>query len=452
MKPGLSLLSTLRRLLDNSYYDVTIKRICCCLLQRIRFKNQRLGNTGLVKHVMETQGLGPIRQRLYRASPNQKEISKKIIEELLANNIIRPSLSSWAAPIVLVHDRKNQPIAYASYYLNKAEVYYSTIEKKAAVVILGKKRFRHYLQDEPFVIVTAPRANDTMIREQQKDSPCSDIRDYLENGTFANVQEEATFVQTPKIVPLSLTKSLLQEYHESQLSGHLAYQRTLLRLRDQYYWLTMLSDINEYCLACEPCDLQLRSNLRAFLKPLDITFKPFELLGLVHTPTPLEKTLPLFRHFAYSSIPVSTGSIAGLIPGDIRLFVTSLLALSFLAPSVASNGTVCNCDNVANLGFLKITKESALIKPPLHHRHPLYAVYFTLLEIKRFARPTSSMWEVITAVCKDFLQWNQVSQSRKLIDVDEVMCCRMRDSRQCRGKAMDIIGLNTVALEVYPFV
>ncbi|KAK4013911.1 hypothetical protein OUZ56_026463 [Daphnia magna] len=98
------------------------------------------------------------------------------------------------------------------------------------------------------------------------------------------------------------------------------------------------------------------------------------------------------------------------------------------------------------------SRESALIKPPLHHRHPLYAVYFTLLEIKRFARPTSSMWEVITAVCKDFLQWNQVSQSRKLIDVDEVMCCRMRDSRQCRGKAMDIIGLNTVALEVYPFV
>lgn len=53
-----------------------------------------------------------------------------------------------------MHDRKNQPIAYASYYLNKAEVNYSTIEKKAAVVILGKKRFRHYLQDEPFVIVS----------------------------------------------------------------------------------------------------------------------------------------------------------------------------------------------------------------------------------------------------------------------------------------------------------
>ncbi|KAI9557217.1 hypothetical protein GHT06_017035 [Daphnia sinensis] len=57
------------------------------------FKTSDLGNTGLVKHVIDTQGLVHIRQRPYRASPHQKEASKKIIEELLANNIIRPSIS-----------------------------------------------------------------------------------------------------------------------------------------------------------------------------------------------------------------------------------------------------------------------------------------------------------------------------------------------------------------------
>ncbi|KAK4021653.1 hypothetical protein OUZ56_003563 [Daphnia magna] len=42
------------------------------------------------------------------------------------------------------------------------------------------------------------------------------------------------------------------------------------------------------------------------------------------------------------------------------------------------------------------------------------------------------------------MQWNQVSHSYKPIEVAEAMFRRMRDSRQCRGKAMDIIG--------YPFV
>ncbi|KZS04650.1 Uncharacterized protein APZ42_032361 [Daphnia magna] len=59
-----------------------------------------------------------------------------------------------------------------------------------------------------------------------------------------------------------------------------AYQRTVLRLQDKYYWLTMLSDVKEYFLAYEPCTPQRRSNLRAFLYPLDLTSKPFELLGL----------------------------------------------------------------------------------------------------------------------------------------------------------------------------
>ncbi|KZS18244.1 Uncharacterized protein APZ42_015662 [Daphnia magna] len=66
------------------------------------FQTRDLGNTGLVKHVIDTQWQGLIRQRPYRASPRLREVAKKIIDELLANDIIRPSLSPWAAPIVLV--------------------------------------------------------------------------------------------------------------------------------------------------------------------------------------------------------------------------------------------------------------------------------------------------------------------------------------------------------------
>jgi hypothetical protein len=56
-----------------------------------------------------------------------------------------------------MHGGTDKPVAYASRHFNKAELNYSTIEKKAAAVIFGIKRFRHYLQDKPFVIVSDHR-------------------------------------------------------------------------------------------------------------------------------------------------------------------------------------------------------------------------------------------------------------------------------------------------------
>ncbi|KZS10210.1 Uncharacterized protein APZ42_025363 [Daphnia magna] len=282
------------------------------------------------------------------------------------------------AVLFQIHDRKDQPIAYASRHLNKAKTKYSTIEKEAAAVIFGIKRFRHYLQDEPFVIIsdhrplqwlqtfkdetgrlggwsillanlkysikyrpgrvnenadflsripvnsvrTTPEEDDAILRETKKYSLCMDITNYLEHGTLSEEntdqiwakeielygiaggllcrtlepisKKRRRFVQQQVVVPFSLRKQLLNEYHDSPLSGHLAYQRTCLRIRDKYYWPTMLSDVKEYCLACKPCALQRRSNLRAFLNRLDLTSGPFELLGAIVTDRGSNFTSELF--------------------------------------------------------------------------------------------------------------------------------------------------------------
>ncbi|KZS06544.1 Uncharacterized protein APZ42_029970, partial [Daphnia magna] len=117
------------------------------------------------------------------------------------------------------------------------------------------------------------------------------------------------------------------------------------------------------------------------------------------------------------------------------LFLTSLLALSFLAPSVAFNATVCNCDTVVNPGFLKFNEgECAYQATPKPLTPIMYAVYSSIPDIKRFTGHTC------------------ISHSRKPIKVDEAMCLKMTDSRQCRGKDMDISGPNTFAQEGYTFV
>ncbi|KZS17759.1 Uncharacterized protein APZ42_016190 [Daphnia magna] len=264
-------------------------------------------------------------------------------------------------------DGKDQPIAYASRHLNKGEIEYSTIEKEAAAVVFGIKRFRHYLQDQPSVIVSdhrplqwlqtfkdetgrlgrwaillsnmkfnvqyrtgrvhenadflsrilinlisaIPADNNVMCQEQEKDSLCKAIVTFLEqnepwkkedgpmpswdseidhffveNGLLCKHYEPTSvkrrnIKQCQVVVPLSLRKQLLKEYHDSPLSGHMATRRTFFCLRDKYYWPTMLRDVKEYCTSCEPCALGRRvHSMKAYFNPLDLATRPFEVLGL----------------------------------------------------------------------------------------------------------------------------------------------------------------------------
>ena len=61
-----------------------------------------LGRTAEVQHTIDTGNATPIKLRPYRTSPMQREEIDKQVDEMLAQNIIQPSVSPWAAPVVLV--------------------------------------------------------------------------------------------------------------------------------------------------------------------------------------------------------------------------------------------------------------------------------------------------------------------------------------------------------------
>jgi hypothetical protein len=58
--------------------------------------------------------------------------------------LVHTDASNYGAGAVLsqMHGGTDKPVAYARRHFNKAELYYSTIEKEAAAVIFGIKRFR----------------------------------------------------------------------------------------------------------------------------------------------------------------------------------------------------------------------------------------------------------------------------------------------------------------------
>ena len=76
--------------LENEYRDI------------FALSPQELGRTNLVQHTIHTGDAPPIRMRPYRVPEAQKKRIEKCIDDMLEQDIIRPTTSPWASPVVLV--------------------------------------------------------------------------------------------------------------------------------------------------------------------------------------------------------------------------------------------------------------------------------------------------------------------------------------------------------------
>ena len=64
--------------------------------------NGELGRTDRIRHTIDTGDARPIKQAPRRLPPYRREVIEQEIDKMLAQGIIEPSDSPWAAPIVLV--------------------------------------------------------------------------------------------------------------------------------------------------------------------------------------------------------------------------------------------------------------------------------------------------------------------------------------------------------------
>jgi hypothetical protein len=61
-----------------------------------------LGRTRKIQHRIQTQSSPPINQRVRRLAPNKYAEAQKQVQEMLEKDVIQPSQSAWASPVVLV--------------------------------------------------------------------------------------------------------------------------------------------------------------------------------------------------------------------------------------------------------------------------------------------------------------------------------------------------------------
>lgn len=66
------------------------------------FPNRPLGRTSAVKHRIDTGDSRPIYRRPYRVSHAERAVIQREVDEMLKKDIIEPSCSPWASPVVLV--------------------------------------------------------------------------------------------------------------------------------------------------------------------------------------------------------------------------------------------------------------------------------------------------------------------------------------------------------------
>ena len=64
-------------------------------------KDFKLVNTDLIEHKIHTKG-PPIRQPYRRQNPEVRKHEQQQLKEMLDQEIIRPSCSPWASPVVMV--------------------------------------------------------------------------------------------------------------------------------------------------------------------------------------------------------------------------------------------------------------------------------------------------------------------------------------------------------------
>ena len=82
---------------------------------------QKLGQTSKVQHAIHTSSSLPIRQHPRRTPPAQRTVVKKLIKEMMDDDIIQPSKSGWASPIVLAK-KKDGSVRFCVDYRKLNEV------------------------------------------------------------------------------------------------------------------------------------------------------------------------------------------------------------------------------------------------------------------------------------------------------------------------------------------
>ena len=75
----------------------------------------------------------------------------------------------------------------------------------------------------------------------------------------------------------SITKRILYDDHDSKLAGHFGIFKILECLKQNYHWLKMAEEVQDYMRSCDTCQRDKVSRHRRYrlLDPLEVPYRPW---------------------------------------------------------------------------------------------------------------------------------------------------------------------------------
>ena len=140
----------------------------------------------------------------------------------------------------------------------------------------------HAIDMSNYLLKTSPA---TIQVEQRKDDCIRSIIENLSDSEAFVVTNGLLYVKSGKnlllVIPDSLIRNVMEEYHDHSLGGHLSRDKLYPTLRDRFYWNYMARDVQSYTQNCELCKLiKSRANIsHGLLRPIVVT-RPFQLVGV----------------------------------------------------------------------------------------------------------------------------------------------------------------------------
>ena len=168
--------------------------------------------------------------------------------------------------------------------------------------------------EEPIVatVMVAIPMDEKLKEEQDKDSELIIIRKFLDKGTIPedtlkslsihlnkngykyNTKKNILYYRTGEnnllVIPNIYRSTLLLQYHDGHLGGHLSARKVTSKMIQKYFWPDMLQDIKTWCKNCKICSSRkntIKSQI-AHLKPIKPPKSPMEITAMdVIGPLPL---------------------------------------------------------------------------------------------------------------------------------------------------------------------
>ncbi|UYV68351.1 K02A2.6-like [Cordylochernes scorpioides] len=103
-------------------------------------------------------------------------------------------------------------------------------------------------------------------------------REYrLQNKYLVTKNEKGTWV---KVVPTGFREAVISYHHDIPTGGHFGVKKVMRRLKSDYYWPGMRTQVRKYIRRCENCQLSNQGVTKAASAPHFRPEKPFEHLAL----------------------------------------------------------------------------------------------------------------------------------------------------------------------------